>query len=100
MGTGLIQSNDNFSIHAPVNLVFTAGVERFDTTGGNHFITSGSTYMKSSDVVQVVAAHCHVFAADIQLVAGGSSIKVTNGGIEISSSGRVSINGSPVKLNC
>jgi uncharacterized protein (DUF2345 family) len=50
--------------------------------------------------VQINAPHFHVFSGDIRLVAGGSSIVITDGGIQITSSGNVEINGGLVKLNC
>jgi type VI secretion system secreted protein VgrG len=74
--------------------------DRYDTSN-NHFIRSGSTYLESQSVVQVVAPCFHVFAkSEIHRQVGGSSIHITSGGIKITSSGNVDVNGAIVKLNC
>ena len=74
--------------------------DRYDDSN-NHFIKSGSTYLDSKSVVQVVAPYFHVFAkAEIHLQVGGSSIHITPGGITITSAGNVDVNGAIVKLNC
>lgn len=83
------------------NLELTASGERVDRSGTKHHFESPSIFMKAYDVVQVVTPHFHVFAGDeIHLQVGGSSVHITSGGIEITSSGEVKINGSVVKLNC
>lgn len=77
----------------------SASGDRRDTSR-NHFINSGSTYLESKDVVQVVAPHFHVFAGSkIHLQVGGSSIVITGGSIKITSGGPVEVNGSIITLN-
>lgn len=83
------------------NLELTAAGERVDRSGTKHHFESPSIFMKTYDVVQVVTPHFHVFAGDeIVLQVGGSSIRITSGGIDIASGGEVKINGATVKLNC
>jgi type VI secretion system secreted protein VgrG len=100
-GVGVeINSSKTMKLHAAGDMTLSTDANRTDQTHGNHFIQSGSTYMRSQDVVQVVAPHFHVFADDIRLVRGGSSIVISNSGITITSTGDVEVNGAYVKLNC
>lgn len=85
---------------ARTQMTLTAGDKRTDKSA-NHFLESGSFYVTLDDVFQINAAHLHAFCgSSIKLVCGGSSIVMTPGGIEITSSGIVEINGGLVKLNC
>ena len=85
---------------ARTNMTLTAGDKRTDKSA-NHFLESGSFYVTLDDVFQINAAHLHAFCgSSIKLVCGGSSIVMTPGGIKITSSGIVEINGGLVKLNC
>jgi type VI secretion system secreted protein VgrG len=64
-----------------------------ETSGGQHFIDTSSFWVSASGVAQISAKK-------IVLMAGGSSITLTPGGIEITSSGPVDVHGLPIKLNC
>jgi type VI secretion system secreted protein VgrG len=81
------------------NLVLSAGAERHDESA-NHFVATGGFYARASSVAQFVTPHFHVFSGGIRLVAGGSEIALTSGGITIKSGGPVTVNGSVIKLNC
>lgn len=83
------------------NLELVASGERLDVSGTKHHFESPSIFMKAYDVVQVVTPNFHVFAeSEIHLQVGGSKVHITAGGIEISSTGDVKVNGATVKLNC
>jgi hypothetical protein len=64
-----------------------------ETSGSNHTIDTGSFRVSASDVAQISASK-------IVLMAGGSNITITPGGITITSAGPVDIHGAPIKLNC
>lgn len=100
-GTIQIQSGGTMKLHAKGNMTLSTDADRTDQSGSNHFIDAASLYISVKDVVQINAAHFHVFArGDIRLVCGGSSIIVSPGGIKIASSGDVEVNGALIKLNC
>jgi type VI secretion system secreted protein VgrG len=78
-----------------------ANGERLDLSGVKHHFGSPEIYLHGKNVVQVVTENFHVFAGtEVLLKVGGSSIRLTAGGIDIESSGDVKINGATVKLNC
>ncbi len=96
-----MSSASTMSLHAHGDLTLSTAGDRTDQTASNHFVKAGSMYIDVGDVVQVNAAHFHVFAkGDIRLVSGGSSIVINPGGINITSSGNVEVIGALVKLNC
>lgn len=64
-----------------------------ETSGGNHTIDTGSFWVSASGVAQISATK-------IVLMAGGSNITITPGGISITSAGPVDVHGAPIKLNC
>ena len=64
-----------------------------ETSGGNHTIDTGGFWVSAKGVAQISAKK-------IVLMAGGSNITLTPDGITITSSGRVDVHGSPIKLNC
>ncbi|WP_240807984.1 bacteriophage T4 gp5 trimerisation domain-containing protein [Polyangium spumosum] len=100
-GVGVeLHSSKTMKLSAAGDMTLSTDADRTDQTHGNHFLRSGSTYLRSQDVVQVVAPHFHVFADDIRLVCGGSSIVISKDGIQITSSGNVDVSGALVKLNC
>ena len=80
------------------------GLNASDTrrdTSTNHFIDTGGLWVKASSIFQVMAGKILLQGdSEVKLVSGGSSITITPGGIAITSSGPVSINGAVVKLNC
>ena len=88
-------------LYSKGNMTIGTDADRTDQTAGNHFVKAGSVYVDAGDVVQVNAAHFHVFAkSSIKLVCGGSAIVIESGSIQITSGGPVSVNGGVVKLNC
>jgi type VI secretion system secreted protein VgrG len=89
----------NINASADANIVLSAGDQRHDEST-NHFVKTSGFYVRAGGVAQFVTPNFHVFSGNIRLVAGGSEIEITNGGIAIKSSGPVTINGSVVKLNC
>jgi len=100
-GVGVaLHSQATMKLSATGDMTLSTEADRTDETHANHFIRSGSTYLRSKDVVQVVAPHFHVFADDIRLVCGGSAIIISKDGIQITSSGNVEVSGALVKLNC
>jgi type VI secretion system secreted protein VgrG len=58
----------------------------------NHFIACNGLWVRAGSVTQFVTGKLHVFAGEIMLQAGGSTIKMDGGGVEI--------NGPIIKLNC
>lgn len=62
---------------------------------------TSTTYIHHANLATFVidGLYC-VKAGAIRLVAGGSSITITDGSIDIKSSGPVNINGAPINLNC
>lgn len=65
----------------------------------NHIVKTGAFYVHGKEAVQLVTPKLHAHCDEIVLQAGGSSIKITKGGIEIHSDGVVDIKGSLIKLN-
>lgn len=101
MGNGAIYSRASFTAYATDNLLFSAGADRFDVTGANHYLGANSLFVNTKDVTQIVTPAFHVYARDeVVLMAGGSLIKLTPGGIEISTPGTIEIKGALVKVNC
>jgi type VI secretion system secreted protein VgrG len=100
-GTVDIGSVGTMKLHSGGDMTLLSDADRTDETSSNHFIKAGSVYASVSDVFQINGSHVHVFAtSDIRLICGGSSIILTPGGIKITASGDVEINGGLVKLNC
>lgn len=88
-------------------LTFDATADRYDITGGNHFIRPSSLYVNVRDVAKFQGPHFHAHMGDsIELMVGGSKIRIEDGTISITS-GTITINGKsavtivgdPVKLN-
>jgi type VI secretion system secreted protein VgrG len=95
------ESRSFYTILGSDGTVWIDASERIDTSKVKHHIESPEIYLKGNSVIQAVAPTFHVFAGqEIHLQAGGSSIHITPGGIDIKSAGPVKINGSVVKLNC
>ncbi len=65
----------------------------------NHIVKAGAMYIHGKECVQIVTPKFHAYCDEIVLMAGGSHIKITKGGIEIQSDGTVDIKGALVKLN-
>jgi type VI secretion system secreted protein VgrG len=100
-GTVTIDSKGTMKLHSADDMTLTSDADRTDSTATNHFVKASSLYISVSDVVQVNCSHFHVFAGgDIRLICGGSSIVLSPGGIKITASGNVDINGGLVRLNC
>ena len=96
-----MESKSTMRLYSKGNMTIGTDADRTDQTAGNHFVKAGSVYVDAGDVVQVNAAHFHVFAkSSIKLVCGGSAIVIESGSIQITSGGPVSVNGGVVKLNC
>jgi type VI secretion system secreted protein VgrG len=95
-------SDTDMDIHSGKYMQITSDTNRDDHTVGFHTIKAGAAlFLKSDSAVQIVAPVIHAFGeAEIHLQVGGSSIHITSGGIEITSSGDVEVNGGLVKLNC
>lgn len=89
----------NISASADGDVVLSAGSQRHDESS-NHFVSTGGFYVRAGSVAQFVTPQFHVLSGDIRLVAGGSTIIMSDAGIAINSAGPVTINGSIVKLNC
>ncbi len=82
------------------DILFAAGGDRHDESGGNHFVKTNGLYVDAKGVAHFVTPNFHVYSSNILLKAGGSTIALTGGGIDITSGGPVTINGSVIKLNC
>ena len=63
-------------------------------------VTAQEEYHHNSGCWQMQGGKFHVFAEEIVFKAGGSSIVIKDGGIEIQSGGPVVVKGAPIKLNC
>jgi type VI secretion system secreted protein VgrG len=101
VGSVTMTSASTMKLHSRGNMSLTSDSDRTDKTAANHFVEAGSLYVRAKDVVQINAPHFHVFAGgDIRMVCGGSSIVLSPGGIKITSSGDVEVNGGLVKINC
>ena len=96
-----LSSKTTMKLYSKGDMSLKSDGDRTDQTASNHFINAASLYVKVADVVQINAPHFHVFAgSSIKLVCGGSAIVIESGGIQITSSGPVAVNGGVVKLNC
>jgi type VI secretion system secreted protein VgrG len=66
----------------------------------NQEVVNNETHLVGKDMTIQVGKHLLVDAGtEIQLQVGGSVIKMTKSGIDISSSGPIKIDGKPVKIN-
>ena len=90
----------NISLAATEALQLSAGGERLDVSGTKHHFESPAIFLHGRDGVQVVTDKFHVHAgSEIVLQSGGSTIKISDAGIEIQSGSVVKINGSLITLN-
>jgi hypothetical protein len=80
-------------------MVLSAAGQRHDESA-NHFVHTGGFWVRAESGTQFVTRNFHVFSGNIRLIAGGSEIELTDGGITIKSRGPVTVNGSVIKLNC
>lgn len=95
-----LDSSADFTATATGIMKLSAGAERYDYSA-QHWILSPSIYLIGQDNVWLAASVITLSArSHIDLMVGGSSIRISDGGITITSSGPVEVNGSPVKLNC
>ncbi len=99
-GSVSISSGSTMKLHSKGNMTLSTDADRSDSATGNHTIKAANLYID----VGAMEVKCATFLVDagseIKLVCGGSSIVLTPGGIKITASGDVEVNGALVKLNC
>lgn len=95
--TGVV-GNQTESIHG--NQTVKVGGSQTTDVDGTVVRKAGATITDLAPVITVDGTVVTVIGKTIVLCAGGSSISLTDAGIQITSSGPIKMNGAPILLNC